>query len=130
MAYARYRIRDSAYPHFITSAIVRWLPTFRSQPRTEVILDSLRFLRNEGSIYQHAYVVMEDHIHLIASSPDLGNVRRFLSFTARQIIDHLTESGRQLTCGHSNETASIIESLTDTRFGDPGFIRKPSCPIA
>jgi putative transposase len=94
MAYTRYRIRDSAYPHFITSAIVRWLPILRSQPRTEVILDSLRFLRNEGSICLHAYVVMEDHIHLVASSPDLSrNVRRFLSFTARQLIDHLTESG-------------------------------------
>ena len=37
--------------------------------------------------------VMEDHIHLIASSPDLSrNVRSFLSFTARQLIDHLTDS--------------------------------------
>ncbi len=93
MAYTRYRIREAAYPHFITSAIVQWLPIFRSEPRTEVILDSLRFLRDEGSIRLHAYVVMENHIHLIVSSPDLSrNVRRFLSFTARQLVDHLTDS--------------------------------------
>ncbi len=94
MAYTRYRIRDSAYPHFITSSIVQWLPIFRSRPRAKVILDSLQFLHDEGSIRLHAYVVMEDHIHLIGSSPDLSrNVRRFLSFTARQLIDHLTDSG-------------------------------------
>lgn len=38
----------------------------------------------------YAYVIMENHLYLMASSPDLiKEVGDFKSFTARQIIDYL-----------------------------------------
>jgi REP element-mobilizing transposase RayT len=60
------------------------------------VLDSLRFLQQHGRLEVYAYVIMWDHIHLIASSTDLAKeVGAFKSFTARRIIDWLEETGDQ-----------------------------------
>ena len=65
---------------------------FKHKECVDIILDSWRFLQSEGSLRLHAYVVMEDHLHLVASGDNLSNtMRRFLSHTARQIIDHFTK---------------------------------------
>ena len=77
----------------MTSSVVDWLPVFRIRPCTEVILNSLSFLRAQGDLRLHAYVVMEDHVHLVGSSPRLAHVmKRFLSYTARHIIHYLAEA--------------------------------------
>ena len=58
------------------------------------MLDSWRFLQGHGRLEIYAYVVMENHLHLIASSPDLSKeIGDFKSFTARTIIDYLIEKG-------------------------------------
>src|SRR5207244_4946348 len=52
--------------------------------------DSWRFLQANGRLTLYGYVVLENHLHLIASSPDLSKeIGDFKSFTARQIIDYL-----------------------------------------
>ena len=54
----------------------------------EIILDSLRFLHHKKRLRLHAFVLMENHLHMIASSPDLSReIRNFKSFTARKCID-------------------------------------------
>jgi len=43
-----------------------------------------------GVIKIYAYVILEDHLHLIAQSDDIAkDIARFKSFTARAIIDYL-----------------------------------------
>lgn len=54
----------------------------------EIVIESLRFLRNEGSLKLYAYVILENHLHMIAASDDLSkNIGRLKSYTARKIID-------------------------------------------
>src|SRR5260370_25379744 len=71
MTRSRYRIYDSNHPHFITCTIVGWLPVFSRPPVVNIILDSWRFLQREREFSLFGYVIMENHIHLIARAPDL-----------------------------------------------------------
>jgi REP element-mobilizing transposase RayT len=56
------------------------------------VLDSWRFLQANGRLTLYGYVVMENHLHFIASAPDLAaEVKNFKSYTARRIIDFLEQ---------------------------------------
>ena len=88
----RYAIYEAQLPHFLTCTIVDWIPLFSSPPLVEIIYDSWRFLQRHGRLEIYAYVIMENHLHLIAASPDLPKeIGDFKSFTARQIVDYLKE---------------------------------------
>jgi putative transposase len=90
MTRSRYRIFEHEYPYFMTWTIVGWLPVFTRQETVEIILDSWRFLQRERSFRLFGYVVLENHLHLIASAPELEKViKDSKSFTARRIVDLL-----------------------------------------
>lgn len=95
MGRSRYRFLEN-YPHFLTCTVVNWLPVFSQPKLAQVIFDSLDFLCNEGRLALHAYVIMENHLHLIASSENLSRqIANFKSFTARSIIDILKADGAE-----------------------------------
>jgi len=55
-----------------------------------IIFNSWRYLQNERNFKLFGYVILENHLHLIASAPELSSVMQsFKSFTARQILDLL-----------------------------------------
>jgi REP element-mobilizing transposase RayT len=90
MARTRYRIFDDAYPHFLTCTIVGWLPVFTRPEAVEIVFDSWRFLQRERGFELYGYVILENHLHLIAAAPDLANaIKSYKMFTARQILDLL-----------------------------------------
>jgi putative transposase len=90
MTRTRYRIFDNRYPHFLTCTAVGWLPIFARPAIVQIVLDSWRFLQQHGRLAVYGYCILENHLHLIASSPELGKeLGDFKSFTARQIVDHL-----------------------------------------
>jgi REP element-mobilizing transposase RayT len=92
-----YRYGDLAYPHFVTCTAVGWLPVFTRPANVETLFDSLRFLRRERAFRLLGYVVMENHLHLIARSDHLPrDLADFKSFTARQIIDRARSLGDEL----------------------------------
>jgi len=73
---------------------VAWLPVFTRPETVSVVLDSWRYLQQHRGFQLFGYVILENHLHLIASSFDLSKeMKDFKSFTARQIID-LLESGK------------------------------------
>jgi putative transposase len=52
-----------------------------------------RFLQREAKFEIYGYVILENHLHLIAASADLGrDMQRFKSYTAKRIIDYLEQS--------------------------------------
>jgi REP element-mobilizing transposase RayT len=73
--------------------IVDWIPLFFDPAIVSLILESIHFLQKERKFALYSYVIMENHLHLIASAPELGKtVKEFKSFTARTIIDHLQDT--------------------------------------
>jgi REP-associated tyrosine transposase len=94
MSRTRYKIYDNAYPHFLTCTVVEWLPVFTRQDAVQILLDSWTVLQREKRMTLFAYIVLENHIHFIASSDNLGKeIGDFKSYTARQLIDLLTAAG-------------------------------------
>ncbi len=92
MTRTRYRFGEAGSPHFLTCTIAGWLPVFTRPETVNIVFDSWRFLQDEGRITLFGYVILENHLHLIAASDDLGEqIQRFKSFTARRIIDHLID---------------------------------------
>ena len=96
MTRSRYRIYEDQSPHFLTCTVVNWLPLFSSPPVVDILYSSWRFLQAQQRLTLYAYVIMENHLHWVASSPDLSKeVGDFKSFTARQIIDYLKEKNAE-----------------------------------
>jgi putative transposase len=90
MGRSRYRIVENEFPYFMTCTVVGWLPIFTRPEAVEIVYDSWRFLQKERGFKLLAYVILENHLHLIASDPDLSEtMRRFKSFTARRLVDLL-----------------------------------------
>jgi REP element-mobilizing transposase RayT len=96
MTRSRYRILEPQLPHFFTCTIAAWLPVFTRPETVEIVLDSWRFLQKERSFALHGFVILDNHLHMIAHSPDLGNdIGDFKSFTANQIIKYLKDQNAE-----------------------------------
>jgi REP element-mobilizing transposase RayT len=86
--------------------IVEWIPLFFDPAIVSLILESVRFLQKERKFALYSYVIMENHMHLIASAPELGKaVKEFKSFTARTIIDYLKD----------NNAIPVLEKLANAK---------------
>lgn len=94
MGRSRYKIfEDDSSPYFLTCTVVKWIAVFGYPEIARVILDSLHFLIKNNRLSLYGYVIMEHHLHLIASAKDLvQEMRSFKSYTARMIIDFLHEN--------------------------------------
>ena len=89
MGRSRYKFLEQ-YPHFLTCTVVNWLPVFSQPQLAQIITNSLDFLHSHKRLTLHGYVIMENHLHLIASAENLSKeITTFKSFTARSIIDTL-----------------------------------------
>ncbi len=90
MARSRYKILDNESSHFLTCSIVNWICVFSKPDIAQIVLDSLKYLQQNNRLELYAYVIMENHLHLLASSENLSEeIGDFKSYTARAIIDHL-----------------------------------------
>ncbi|MEM7016074.1 MAG: transposase [Pseudomonadota bacterium] len=98
MGRSRYRIFNNNAPHFLTCTVVNWLPLFSSPAMTQILFDSFNFLQMQQRLNLYAYVIMENHLPLLASAYDLSKeIGDFKSYTARQSIDFLRErNGRNV----------------------------------
>jgi putative transposase len=84
-------------PYFITATTVNWLPLFSNPEIAQIILDSLHFLIRKDRITLIAYVLMENHLHLIAGGEDLSKeIGDFKSYTARCCIDYYKANQKQI----------------------------------
>ena len=90
MGRTRYKIYEPTHPHFVTSTILHWLPIFTRQESVDIILNSLKFLQKQDNLRLHAYVILENHLHMVLRSDDLRkSMESFKKFTAREILNLL-----------------------------------------
>src|SRR5262249_60717879 len=87
MTRTRYRIYETEHPYFMTCTIVGWLPVFPRPEAVNIVLDSWRFLQQNRDLKLYGYVILENHLHLIASAPELANaIKSFKMFTAGELV--------------------------------------------
>jgi putative transposase len=96
MTRSRYRFYEEQHPYFIACTIFGWLPVFTRPETVQMIYDSWKYLEQHGRLTIHGYVILENHLHAVVTSPDPSKeIGDFKSFTARQIIDHLEAKGAE-----------------------------------
>ena len=94
MTRTRYRIWEQQQPHFLTCTVVAWLPVFTRPDTVQIVLDCWRFLGQQKRLTLFGYVILENHLHCIASAPELSKeLKAFKSFTARRVLDLLEARG-------------------------------------
>jgi REP element-mobilizing transposase RayT len=92
----RYRFGDSQYPHFITFAVINWIDALSRPAYKEIIIDSLKHCQQEKGLVLNAWIIMSNHVHLIARcQPDfqLADVMRDLKkFTSKKIEEAIRQN--------------------------------------
>jgi REP element-mobilizing transposase RayT len=97
MTRTRYRIWEQSQAHFLTCTVIAWLPIFTRPDAVQIVLDSFRFLQEQDRLTIYGYVILENHLHFIASASDLSQeLKAFKSYTARRIIDLLEATRAQV----------------------------------
>jgi len=83
-------ITDKEGLYFLTSTVVDWVDVFTRPVYRYIIIDSLKYCINEKGLELYSWVIMSNHIHLVAASKkgfDLSDTMRdFKKHTSKQII--------------------------------------------
>ena len=86
----RYRFGDNEKPHFITYTVMNWIDVFSREVYKQILLDSLQHCIDKKGLRLHAWVIMSNHVHLIASAKEgtemAAIMRDHKKFTSRMII--------------------------------------------
>src|SRR6185436_521316 len=90
MSIGGYKIRNQAAILFITFATVEWVDVFTRKDYRDIVLDSIKFCQAQKGLALHAWCLMSNHLHLVASAKNknLSDVLRdFKKFTNKQLIE-------------------------------------------
>ena len=95
-----YRIRNQNNIHFLTFTVVAWVDIFTRVRTRKILITALEYYQKNQGLILYAFVIMSNHIHLIASTKEgfkLSDfVRNFKSYTAMRILNFLnSESERR-----------------------------------
>jgi REP element-mobilizing transposase RayT len=79
----------TSWPEFYTATILNWKPILSDNNFKDIIINSLQFLVNNKRIELNAFVIMDNHIHVIWQAlhnySTLEIRSAFMKFTAHQI---------------------------------------------
>jgi putative transposase len=103
MARKGYIIHDQQAIYYMTFTVVGWIDVFTRQVYRDIVMESFTYCQKNKGLHLHAYVIMSNHVHLIASVDEGHNISDFVrdckKFTAKQILDdienNVTESRRE-----------------------------------
>ncbi len=92
----KYKITAHQSPHFITFSTVQWVDALTRPSYKHVIIDSLKFCQVHKGLILYAYVIMSNHVHLIASAEETYNLSDILrdlkKFTSKKLIYEISNN--------------------------------------
>ena len=93
---SKYKIHNQKGLYFLTLTTVGWVDVFTRAIYRNILVDSLNYCIKEKGLVVYAYVIMSNHIHLIAQSVSETQtlsdiIRDFKSFTAKEIRKKLED---------------------------------------
>ena len=84
------------HPQFVTITALDWKPLIRSDKSKQLIVDSLDFLVRSNRIKVFAFVIMDNHMHLVwqvlVGQTQVAVQRDFLKYVSQQIKFDLEKS--------------------------------------
>jgi putative transposase len=98
----RYKVLDQSGMYYMTLSIVGWIDIFTRQRYRDIVIASLQYCQQEKGLILHAYVIMSNHIHIIASpkqgfklSDIIRDLKKFTAKTIWESIEKDPESRRE-----------------------------------
>ena len=93
-----YQIDDQEGIYYMTFQIVDWIDIFSRQIYRDIVIDSLKYsIENKGLVI-YAFVIMTNHVHIIAQSSNaklsdtIGDIKKFTSKTIIHTVQTRNES--------------------------------------
>lgn len=81
--------------YFITFATVKWVDAFTRREYKDIVVESLRYCQKEKGLLLSAWVIMSNHVHLIASAAEGAKlqdiIRDLKKFTSKQVLKAIEE---------------------------------------
>ena len=90
---SRYTTTDDNSLYFITSTIVEWIPVFTSVKYFEILIDSMKHCQKNKNLKIYAYVILDNHFHMIVASEKLTRTIQSLKRYSAQELIKTFESG-------------------------------------
>lgn len=110
--------------YFITFTTVNWVDVFTRRDYKDIVVESLQFCQKEKGLLLYAWVIMSNHVHLIARAdagfrlPDI--IRDLKKYTSKQIIkaieQHPGESRREWMLRMFREAGAANSNNKDYQF--------------
>jgi REP element-mobilizing transposase RayT len=91
-----YQIKNQSAAYYLTFQIVFWIDFFSYKKYRDVIIESLKFCQQDKGLEIFAWVIMSNHIHLLARSNEdnlSGTIRDFKKYTSKALIELISTSG-------------------------------------
>lgn len=96
-----YQIKNQEGLYFLTFQVVNWIDVFTRKIYRDIIIENFKYCQENKGLQIFAYVIMSNHVHLIANSAEgklSDTVRDFKKYTSRVIIEtikSINESRRE-----------------------------------
>ena len=91
-----YQIKDQSSAYYLTFQVVFWIDLFTYPKYRDVVIESFKYCQQEKGLEIFAWVIMSNHIHLLARSKEnnlSGTIRDFKKFTSKAFIELISTSG-------------------------------------
>ncbi|MBI5541859.1 MAG: transposase [Bacteroidia bacterium] len=95
-----YQIKNQNAIYFLTFQVVDWADIFTRKVYRDIVIESLKYCKEQKQLKLYAYVIMSNHVHCILSTENnLSDIiRDFKKYTSKKIlkeIDNPKESRRK-----------------------------------
>jgi REP element-mobilizing transposase RayT len=85
-----YKLSEKEGLYYLTFQIVGWIDIFTRKIYKDIIIDNLKYCQQNKGLNLFAYVIMSNHIHLLAQSRHgdlIGFIRDFKSYTSKKMLE-------------------------------------------
>jgi len=93
--FTSYKIGDQNALHFLTFCTVAWVDVFTRKTNKDIVVDSLTYCQANKGLELYGYVIMSNHVHLIAKAQEgyqLSDILRDLKkHTSKRIVENIAE---------------------------------------
>ncbi|MFO1195257.1 MAG: transposase [Rhodoferax sp.] len=104
------RLSIPGYPHHVIQRGNNRQPVFLSEPDRQVFLDLLRDSAAGEGVVVHAYVLMDNHFHLLLTPSVDGALSRCMQALGRSYVRHVNRShGRSGTLWEGRYRAALLQ---------------------
>ena len=66
----RYKIAEQNGVYYITLTVVNWIDVFTRKDYKYIIVDSLKYCQDNKGLVLYGWVLMSNHLHIIAKADD------------------------------------------------------------